>query len=56
MPDFLLFSLTHPLGQDLFCTFFNEGELPLPPVGSLYRITENNIQRATEDDSDRVTE
>ena len=39
--DFLLNAITRPLGQDLFCTFYNNGEVPLPPPGSLYFITED---------------
>ena len=39
--DFLLNSITKPLGQDLFCQFYNNGEVPMPPPGSLYFITED---------------
>lgn len=41
MPLFLLQAMTNPLGQDLFCQFFNNGEVPVPPPGSLYFITED---------------
>jgi hypothetical protein len=41
MSSFLINALTHPLGQDLFCQFFNEGQVPLPPPGSAYFIEED---------------
>lgn len=58
MPDFLLNAVTHPLGQDLFCKFYNNGEVPLPPPGSLYFIMEDNSAYfETENESDNfITE
>lgn len=42
MSDFLLKVITNPLlGQNLFCKFYNDGEVPLPPPESSYFITEN---------------
>lgn len=38
---FLLSALTNPLGQNLFCQFYNNGEVPMPPVGTEYFITED---------------
>ncbi len=34
--------MNQPLGQNLFCGFFNNGEVPLPPSGSSYFITEDS--------------
>lgn len=43
MSSFLLNALTQPLGQQIFCEFFNDDEVPLPPSGQPYYVeTQNN--------------
>ncbi len=40
MKGFLLNAVTQPLGQNLFCEFFNYAQ-NLPPPGSVFLITED---------------